>query len=202
MRNSRHKLQVFQSARMQAAGILLLIFLAILLLWFNDINSTQATSAIAAKVRFYGEYRIGDGQWQEIMEGQHIPSTKGDVTLTDVFTVEGIEKEYMLRVALAVAEASTPPISRALIKGAEPLEGLKNFEIQEISGKGMQGASLDGETKIIFGNKVWMEDNGITIPDELADGLIGSVSYVAINGTLLGCCCFNDTVRDEAKSCI
>lgn len=128
--------------------------------------------------------------------------TKGDVTLTDVFTVEGIEKEYMLRVALAVAEASTHPISRALIKGAEPLEGLKNFEIQEISGKGMQGASLDGETKIIFGNKVWMEDNGITIPDELADGLIGSVSYVAINGTLLGCCCFNDTVRDEAKSCI
>ena len=37
---------------MQAAGIVLLVLLAALLLWFNDVNSTQATSAIAAKVRF------------------------------------------------------------------------------------------------------------------------------------------------------
>lgn len=128
--------------------------------------------------------------------------TKGDVTLTDVFTVDGVDKEYMLRVALAVAEGSTHPISRALIRGAEPLEGLKNFEIQEISGKGMQGFSFDGKTKIAFGNKVWMEENGIEVPNELVDGLIGSVSYVSVNDTLLGCCCFNDTARAEAKPCI
>lgn len=74
MQNSKNKLPLFQSTRMQVTGILLLVFLAALLLWFNDINSTQATSAIAAEVRFYGEYRIGDGQWQEITEGQHIPA--------------------------------------------------------------------------------------------------------------------------------
>lgn len=128
--------------------------------------------------------------------------TKGDVTLTDVFTVDGVEKEDMLVAALAVAEASTHPISRALKKGAESLEGLKDFEVQEISGKGMLGISFDGKNKIIFGNKVWMKENEITVPDELVEGLIGSVSYVAVNGTLLGCCCFNDTARDEAKPCI
>ena len=95
MQNSKHKFQLSQSGRLQAAGILLLMLLAALLLWFNDIHSTQATSAIAAKVRFYGEYRIGDGQWQEIAEGQHIPATKGDVTLRGNFHMLAPDGEYI-----------------------------------------------------------------------------------------------------------
>jgi signal transduction histidine kinase len=95
MQNSKHKFQLSQSGRLQAAGILLLMLLAALLLWFNDIHSTQATSAIAAKVRFYGEYRIGDGPWQEIAEGQHIPATKGDVTLRGNFHMLAPDGEYI-----------------------------------------------------------------------------------------------------------
>ena len=128
--------------------------------------------------------------------------TKGDVTLTDVITVDGVSKDDMLLAALSVAEASTHPISRALKKGAEHLDGLKNFEVQEVSGKGMKGISFDGQTTILFGNEVWMEENEIVVPEEMAKDLIGSVSYVAANGKLLGCCCFNDTIRNEAKPCI
>ena len=95
MQNSKHRFQLFQSAQMQAAGILLLILLAILLLWFNSANSTQAVSATVAKVRFYGEYRIGDGQWQEIEEGKHIPATKGDVTLRGNFHMLTPDGEYI-----------------------------------------------------------------------------------------------------------
>ena len=95
MQNSKHKFQLSQSGRLQAAGILLLMLLAALLLWFNDIHSTQAVSAIAAKVRFYGTYRIGDGQWQEITEGQHIPATKGDVTLRGNFHMLAPDGEYI-----------------------------------------------------------------------------------------------------------
>ena len=50
-------------SQLQVAGVLLLLLLAGLLLWFNNVNSTQAVSAMVAQVRFYGEYRIGDGQW-------------------------------------------------------------------------------------------------------------------------------------------
>jgi len=128
--------------------------------------------------------------------------TKGDVILTDVFTVNEVEKEDMLVAALTVAEASTHPVSRALKKAVGTLEGRKDFEVQEISGKGMMGVSFDGKTNIVFGNKVWMEENEITVPEELAQDLIGTVSYIAVNGTLLGICCFNDTIRDEAKPCI
>ena len=95
MPNYKNKLQLFPSMRIRAAGIALLVLLAALLLWFNDVNSTQATSAIAAKVRFYGEYRIGDGPWQEIAEGQHISATSGDVTLRGNFHMLAPDGEYI-----------------------------------------------------------------------------------------------------------
>jgi len=103
---------------------------------------------------------------------------------------------------LTVAEASTHPISRALQKGVEDMEGWKDFEVQEISGKGMIGTSFDGEIKIIFGNALWMQDNGVQVPETFAADLIGSVSYVSVNNELLGVLCFNDTKREDAKPCI
>lgn len=128
--------------------------------------------------------------------------TNGDLTLTEVFMVEGVAREELFIAALTVAEASTHPISRALKKGAEHLKGLKGFEVQEISGKGMSGISLDGNTKIIFGNRIWLEENGVTVTDEFDDKIQGSVSYVSIDGVLYGGFCFNDVAREEAKPCI
>ena len=84
-----------KSSRLQIAGILLLLALAALLLWFNNINSTQASNALIAKVQFFGEYRIGDGPWQEIAEGQHIPATQGDVTLRGNFHIFTPDGEYV-----------------------------------------------------------------------------------------------------------
>ena len=95
MPNTKSKLRIFKSSYLQVAGILLLILLAALLMWFNHVNSTQAISATVAKGRFYGEYRIGDGQWQEITEGQHIPATKGDVTLRGNFHMLTPDGEYV-----------------------------------------------------------------------------------------------------------
>lgn len=128
--------------------------------------------------------------------------TKGELTLTDVIAVEGIEKVALLQVALTVAEASTHPISRALLRGVSDKKGLEGFEVKEISGKGMIGISTDEKETILFGNKLWMETNEIHVSEELDSELIGSVSYVAYNGKLLGCLCFNDTVREDAKICI
>ena len=95
MPNTKSKLRIFKSSYLQVAGILLLILLAALLMWFNHVNSTQAISATVAKVRFYGEYRIGDGQWQEIEECKHIPATKGDVTLRGNFHMLTPDGEYV-----------------------------------------------------------------------------------------------------------
>lgn len=128
--------------------------------------------------------------------------TKGDLTLTEVFTVEGMDKEELLRAAITVAEASTHPISRALLRGASELKGLEGFEVKEISGKGMMGISADEKEIILFGNQLWMETNEVPVTHEFDGQLTGSVSYVSYNGKLLGCLCFNDTAREDAKPCI
>ena len=95
MPNSNQKIHIFKSSYLQVIGILLLVFLAVGMIWFNNANSTQAVSATVAKVRFYGEYRIGEGQWREIVEGQHIPATKGDVTLRGNFYMLTPDDEYI-----------------------------------------------------------------------------------------------------------
>ena len=48
---------------LQMIGVLILILLAVLQLWFHNANSMQAISALVAQVRFEGEYCVDDGPW-------------------------------------------------------------------------------------------------------------------------------------------
>ncbi len=91
----KNRLSIFKSTYMQVAGIMLLLLLALFLLWFVSTNNNQAVGAMSAQVRFEGEYRIDDGTWQEIREGQHISATKGDVTLRGNFHMYAPDGEYV-----------------------------------------------------------------------------------------------------------
>ena len=95
MDNSKDRLCKMKKIPLHAIGILLLILIAVSLLWYNHANSNQASDALVAKVYFAGEYRIGDGEWKEIIKGQHIPSTKGDVTLKGNFHMLTPDDEYV-----------------------------------------------------------------------------------------------------------
>ena len=75
-------------------GILLIVLSAIFLLWQGNTNSNQAVSPTPAQMYFAGEYRIGDGEWKEIIKGEHISSTKGDVTLRGRFHMLKPNGEY------------------------------------------------------------------------------------------------------------
>jgi hypothetical protein len=76
-------------------GIVLLVLLALALLWFNNSHSMQAVAAMVADVYFEGEYRISDGEWHKIVEGEHIPATKGDVTLRENLHMMTPDGEYV-----------------------------------------------------------------------------------------------------------
>ena len=95
MPNIKNRIGKIKKAHLQIAGILFLILIAVILLWFNNSTSMQATPAMVAQVYFDGEYRIGDGPWQEIVEGEHIPATKGDVTLSGNFHMLTPDGEYV-----------------------------------------------------------------------------------------------------------
>ena len=77
------------------AGIILIIISALLLLWQGNSNSNQSMPAYTASVYFDGEYRIGDGEWREVKKGEHISSTKGDVTLLGNFHMLAPNGEYV-----------------------------------------------------------------------------------------------------------
>ena len=89
-----NKFGKIKNTYLAVAGIVLLFLLAAFMLWFNNSNSMQAMPSMIGDVYFEGEYRIGYGEWMPIVEGEHIPSTKGDVTLRGNFHMLNPDGEY------------------------------------------------------------------------------------------------------------
>ena len=79
---------------LRVIGVIIALLLAALLLWHGNATSNQAMPALLAQVYFDGEYRIADGPWHPIVEGEHISSTKGDVTLRGNFHMRAPDGEY------------------------------------------------------------------------------------------------------------
>ena len=95
IRDLGSKYPMLQRPFVQISGILFLILLAVCLLWVGNSTSLQAQPALMAQVYFEGEYRIEDGEWKPIVEGEHIPATKGDVTLRGNFHMRAPDGEYV-----------------------------------------------------------------------------------------------------------
>ncbi|MBR5539148.1 MAG: histidine kinase [Clostridia bacterium] len=85
----------YSGTTLKIAGVLLILLSAIVLLYYGNFNSSQATNAISAQIYFDGDYRIADGEWQKIEKGKHIPSTEGDVTLRGNFHMLAPDGEYV-----------------------------------------------------------------------------------------------------------
>ena len=95
MVNKETKFSFVNKSALLVVGIVAVLLLAVLLLWYGNANSMQAEPAMVAGVYFDGEYRIGDGQWQKIEKGKHISSTEGDVTLRGNFHMLAPDGEYV-----------------------------------------------------------------------------------------------------------
>ena len=81
MSEFKNKFQIFKKRYFPIVGALLLLLLAALLLWFNESTSMQAGQTMPIEVYFRGKYRVAEGPWMDYVEGEHIPATRGDVTL-------------------------------------------------------------------------------------------------------------------------
>ena len=95
MHSKKNKFNLINKTMLIIVAILFMIFSAVILLWQGNKNSMQSIPATPAQLYFAGDYRIGDGEWQEIVEGEHIPSTKGDVTLRGNFHMLTPGGEYI-----------------------------------------------------------------------------------------------------------
>ncbi len=95
MNEKETKFRPFNIRTLPIVGVLLLLLTAIILIWHSNANSMQAAPALMAKIYFDGEYRIGEGEWQEIVKGKHISATEGDVTLRGNFHILAPDGEYV-----------------------------------------------------------------------------------------------------------
>ena len=95
MRKLKNRFHILKHSHLLVVGAILILLCAFALLWRGNATSNQAVPAMVAQVYFDGEYRIADGQWQKIVEGQHIPATQGDVTLRGNFHMLTPDGEYI-----------------------------------------------------------------------------------------------------------
>ena len=79
--------------------------------------------------------------------------TEGNLSLVTLEPFGDFEQERLLSVAASVAAASTHPVSRAVANAAKELDYDKNFKVKEISGKGVEGVSEDGNLLVCFGRR-------------------------------------------------
>jgi len=125
--------------------------------------------------------------------------TKGELSLTDVICAEGFAEEQVRQKAALLASASNHPVSRAVIRAVgEP--HVHDLEIHEVSGGGMECTAEEGVLR--FGRMEWLRGCGVEIPEDFAGDAAGSISFVAVDEQLMGCLCFNDTVRDNAAAAV
>ena len=128
--------------------------------------------------------------------------TKGELTLTETLPYENaVTEQQLLQAAAALAVASNHPVSQAVLRAIGEEHFDRTLQVNEIPGGGMEAQLADGST-LRFGRKEWLEDAGVVIPDAFSENAVGSVSFVAQNDRLLGCLCFNDTVRENAEMII
>ena len=69
------------------AAVILFIVLSCTLVINAVLNNSQSKWAIVPDIKFVGEYKVGDGEWRPVVEGEHIPATKGDVKLKGVLEI-------------------------------------------------------------------------------------------------------------------
>ena len=125
--------------------------------------------------------------------------TAGTLSVSACIPVGDVSEAEVLETAAVVACNSLHPVARAVMNALAACDiTADDWTVREIPGKGMRG--IAGEEEICFGSTVWFGELGFALPDVVTH--TGTVNWVAKNGVLLGCLCFDDTLRPEAPGAI
>lgn len=131
--------------------------------------------------------------------------TKGELSLTDIITLNGFMDNVVLKYAAVAEKGSEHPIGKAIIK--EAVRRGINVEadpekFEAFPGHGIS-AIVDGH-KILLGNRRLMNESHVEIPSsveekiELLEEDGKTVMFLAIDGKLSGVLAVADTIKDTS----
>ena len=129
--------------------------------------------------------------------------TKGVFEVTDVKTANSYKKDELLKLAAYAESYSTHPISKSIRNayGNDIDTGIVS-DIEEISGHGIS-ADVEGR-KVLAGNIKLMKQFNIDVSSTAAevDSSIGTLVYVAVDGTYAGCIIISDVVKPTSAQAV
>jgi Cu+-exporting ATPase len=133
--------------------------------------------------------------------------TEGKPTVTDVLTVGGVERDYLLQMTASAEKGSEHPLGQAIVNGAaeRDLEILPTDGFDSITGRGIE-AKIGGVT-VLAGNRKLMDERGISLSEleTASDNLAGegkTPMYVALDGALAGIVAVADVVKASSRAAI
>ena len=129
--------------------------------------------------------------------------TKGVFEVTDVKTANSYKKDELLKLAAYAESYSTHPISKSIRNayGNDIDTGIVS-DIEEISGHGIS-ADVEGR-KVLAGNIKLMKQFNIDVSSTAAevDSAIGTLVYIAVDGTYAGCIIISDVVKPTSAQAV
>jgi len=133
--------------------------------------------------------------------------TEGKPKVTDIITVNGIDKTRLLQMAASCEVGSEHPLGQAIVLRAKEknIEFLKIDTFEAIPGHGIDATLVDGN--VLVGNKKLMDDRSISLSilNNASDDLASqgkTPMYVAIDGKIAGIIAVADVVKENSYKAI
>lgn len=130
--------------------------------------------------------------------------TTGDLSVTRMKPVEGVEGADLLSWCYSAEVNSRHPVARAVVEVAEraKLEAMSTTGFEEVSGRGVKASMADGST-ILVGREAFLQDHGVdmsVLDTTETEGL--SLLFVAHNGLAAGWLGLADQPRKGAPGAL
>jgi Cu+-exporting ATPase len=134
--------------------------------------------------------------------------TRGEPRLTEVVSASGVDEGQLLEWAASVESASEHPIARAIVEGARA-RGVEPGGVSDFRSAGARGVhGKVAGVPIIIGNRLLLEEEGVTGLDALDSALDELESrgrtavIVAASGVASGIVAVADTIKEESRQAI
>lgn len=133
--------------------------------------------------------------------------TEGKPEVTDVITVNGVERDDIIQIAASAEKGSEHPLAEAIVKAAEKegLEFLKVDHFEAIPGHGIE-VEING-IHVLLGNRKLMDEKNISLVqlEDQSDSLASegkTPMYIAMNQKISGIIAVADVVKESSLKAI